>query len=134
MNSRPTQLLDMIGQTIEILGRTFTVDWIDAPKSEDNGKIMVQSDETEIYHIGDRFEAVADVMSEISSELRKEAKRMTIQLSETAEKLLKRIVESRLGSGSGSGLHLMCDCMIEHLIHEEARRLGVTDQDLEAKE
>ena len=79
------------------------------------------------------------------------AERMTIQLSETAEKLLKRIVGSRLGSGSGSGLHLMCDCMIEHLIHEEARRLGVTDcsqsedcshpqgsvledQDLEAKE
>ena len=58
--------------------------------------------------------------------------RMTIQLSETAEKLLKRIVGSRLGSGSGSGLYLMCDCMIEHLIHEEARRLGVTDQDLEA--
>ena len=53
--------------------------------------------------------------------------RMTIQLSETAEKLLKKIVETRLGSGSGSGLHLMCDCMVEHLIHEEARRLGVTD-------
>ena len=60
--------------------------------------------------------------------------RMEIQLSETAEKLLKRIVESRLGSGSGLGLHLMCDCMIEHLIHEEARRLKVTDQDLEVKE
>ena len=61
--------------------------------------------------------------------------RMTIQLSETAEKLLKRIVGSRLGSGSGSGLHLMCDCMIEHLIHEEARRRKVTDEDMkEAKE
>ena len=61
--------------------------------------------------------------------------RMNIQLSETAEILLKRIVESRLGSGSGSGLHLMCDCMVEHLIHEEARRLGgVTDQDLEVSE
>lgn len=59
---------------------------------------------------------------------------MTIKLSKTAEDLLKRIVESRLGSGSGSGLHLMCDCMIEHLIHEEARRLGVTNQDLEGKE
>ena len=52
----------------------------------------------------------------------------TIELSETAEKLLKRIVESRLGSGSGSGLTLMCDCMVEHLIHEEARRLNVTDE------
>ena len=58
----------------------------------------------------------------------------TIELSKTAEILLKRIVESRLGSGSGSGLSLMFDCMVEHLIHEEARRLGITDQDLEAKE
>ena len=69
MNSKPTQLIDMIGKTISILGKTFTIDWIDAPKSEDNGKVMVQSDETEIYHIGDRFETLADVMSEISSEL-----------------------------------------------------------------
>ena len=60
--------------------------------------------------------------------------RMNIQLSETAEILLKRIVESKLGSGSGLGLYLMCDCMIEHLIWEEARRLGVTDQDLEVSE
>ena len=71
MNSRPTQLIDMVGRTISILGKTFTVDWIDAPKSEDNGKVVVQSDETEIYHIGDRNEAVADVISEISSELMK---------------------------------------------------------------
>ena len=51
----------------------------------------------------------------------------TIELSKTSEILLKRIVESRLGSGSGMGLSLMCECMVEHLIHEEARRLGVTD-------
>ena len=57
----------------------------------------------------------------------------TIELSKTAETLLKRIVESRLGSGSGSGLHLMCDCMIEHLIHEEARRLNVIDMKEEKK-
>lgn len=52
---------------------------------------------------------------------------ITIELSKTSEILLKRIVESRLGSGSGSGLSLMCDCMIEHLIHEEARRLNVIE-------
>ena len=57
----------------------------------------------------------------------------TIELSETAEKLLKRIVESRLGSGSGSGLHLMCECMVEHLIQEEARRLNVIDMKEEKK-
>lgn len=52
---------------------------------------------------------------------------ITIELSKTSEILLKRIVESRLGSGSGSGLSLMCDCMIEHLIWEEARRLNVIE-------
>ena len=57
-----------------------------------------------------------------------------VELSENAEILLKRIVGSRLGSGSGLGLSLMCECMVEHLIWEEARRLGVTDQDLEVKE
>ena len=71
MDSRQTTLLDIVGKKISILGKTFTVDWIDAPKSEDNGKIVVQSDETEIYHIGDRDEPLADVMSEISSELMK---------------------------------------------------------------
>ena len=55
---------------------------------------------------------------------------MTIQLSETAEILLKRIVGSRLGSGAGPGLSLMCECMVEHLIHEEARRLGVTEKEV----
>lgn len=69
MNSKQTTLSDMVGKTISIFGKTFTVDWIDAPKSEDDEMIMVQSDETEIYHIGDRFEVLADVMSEISSEL-----------------------------------------------------------------
>lgn len=71
MTDRQTTLSDKVGQTIGILGKTFTVDWIDAPKSEDNGKIMVQSADTEIYHIGDRDEALTDVMSEISIELMK---------------------------------------------------------------
>ena len=57
----------------------------------------------------------------------------TIELSKTAEILLKRIVESRLGSGSGLGLSLMYDCMVEHLIHEEARRLNVIEDMKEEK-
>lgn len=69
MNSRQTTLLDKVGQTIEILGKTFTVDCINAPRQPDNGKIIVLSDETEIYYIGDRNEAFADVMSKISRDL-----------------------------------------------------------------
>ena len=57
----------------------------------------------------------------------------SIELSRTAEILLKRIVELRLGSGSGSGLHLMYECMVEHLIHEEARRLNVIEDMKEEK-
>ena len=57
---------------------------------------------------------------------------MTIQLSKTSEILLKRILDSRFGLGPKS--FMMYDSMIEHLIWEEARRLNVIDQDLEAKE
>ena len=57
----------------------------------------------------------------------------TIELSKTAEILLKRIVGSRLGSGAGLGLSLMCECMVEHLIWEEARRLNVIDDMKEEK-
>ena len=57
----------------------------------------------------------------------------SIELSKTAEILLKRIVETRLGSGSGVGLSLMCECMVEHLIHEEARRLNIIDMKEEKK-
>ena len=57
----------------------------------------------------------------------------TRELSETAERLLKRIVGSRLGSGSGLGLSLMFDCMVEHLIWEEARRLNVIEDMKEEK-
>ena len=56
----------------------------------------------------------------------------TIELSKTAEILLKRIVESRFGEGLGSSMFLN-DSMVEHLIWEEARRLRVMDQDLEAR-
>ena len=61
------------------------------------------------------------------------AEKMTIELSKTAEDLLKRIVESRFGEGSGSSMFLN-DSMVEHLIHEEARRLNVADKELEADE
>ena len=49
-----------------------------------------------------------------------------VELSENAEKLLKRIVDSRFGLGSGSSMFLI-DSMVEHLIIEEARRLKVID-------
>ena len=71
MSNRQTTLSDMVGRTIEILGRTFTVDWIDAPKSEDDGKIMIQSDETDVYYIGDKDESIFEAFMEIHSELRK---------------------------------------------------------------
>ena len=71
MDSRQTTLSDMVGRTIKILGKTFKVDWIDAPKSEDDGKIMIQSDETDVYYIGDKDESIFEAFMVIHSELRK---------------------------------------------------------------
>ena len=68
-------LIDIIGMKIEMDGKTFTADWIDAPKQPDNGKIMIQSDETDVYYVGDKDESIFDAFIEIHSELRKEAKK-----------------------------------------------------------
>ena len=68
-------LIDLIGMKIEMDGKTFTANWIDAPKSKDKGKIMIQSDETDVYYIGDKDESIFDAFIEIHRELRKEAKR-----------------------------------------------------------
>ena len=68
-------LIDIIGMKIEMGGKTFTADWIDAPKSEDDGKIMIQSDGTDAHYVGDKDESIFVAFMEIHSELRKEAKR-----------------------------------------------------------
>lgn len=68
-------LIDIIGMKIEMVGKTFTADWIDAPKQPDNGKIMIQSDETEVYYVGDKDDSIFVAFMEICSEVRKEAKR-----------------------------------------------------------
>ena len=75
MSNRQTILLDMVGKTIEIFGKTFTVDWIDAPGQPDNGKIMVQSADAEIYHIGDKDEKLDVVILMIKIELIRELPR-----------------------------------------------------------
>ena len=54
--------------------------------------------------------------------------RMMIQLSKTAEILLRRILNSRSGVGPKS--FMMYDSMVEHLIIKEARRRKLTDEDM----
>ena len=56
----------------------------------------------------------------------------SIELSETAETLLQRIVDKTFHPGIK--FRAVHESMVEHLIIEEARRLKVTDQDLEAEE
>ena len=55
-----------------------------------------------------------------------------VELSENAEILLQRILDKRFLPGIKS--ITMRESMVEHLIIEEARRLKVIDQDLEADE
>ena len=56
---------------------------------------------------------------------------MMIQLSKTAEILLRRILNSKFGIGPKS--FMMYDSMVEHLIWEEARRLNVIEDMKEEK-
>ena len=125
MSDRQTTLSDMVGRTISILGKTFTVDWIDAPKSEDNRKVMVQSGETEIYHIGDRNEAFADVMSEISGELMRAT--CVVTLDEQITRYARRIAAQVCG---GFADNSTVGGVVDALIIQEAVRRRLTDNDM----
>ena len=115
----------MVGKTIEILGRTFTVDWIDAPKSEDNGKIMVQSADTEIYHIGDRDEPLAEVESEIRHELVKRT--CVVMLDEQITRYARRIAAQVCGGPVDNNT---VGGIVDALIIQEAVRRRLTDNDM----
>ena len=125
MNSRQTTLSNKVGQTIEILGRTFTVDWIDAPKSEDNGKIMVQSADTEIYHIGCLNEPLAEVESEIRHELVKRT--CVVMLDEQITRYARRIAAQVCGGPVDNNT---VGGLVDALIIQEAVRRRLTDNDM----
>ena len=125
MSDRQTTLSDMVGKTIEILGRTFTVDWIDAPRQPDNGKIMVQSADTEIYHIGDREEPLAEVESEIRHELVKAT--CVITLDEQITRYARRITAQVCGVFSDNNT---IGGVVDALIIQEAVRRRLTDNDM----
>ena len=125
MNSRQTTLLDKVGQTIEILGRTFTVDWIDAPRQPDNGKIVVQSADTEIYHIGDRDEPLAEVESEIRHELVKAT--CIVTLDEQITRYVRRIAAQVCGGFADNNT---VGGVVDALIIQEAVRRRLTDNDM----
>ena len=125
MNSRQTTLSDMVGKTIEILGRTFTVDWIAAPRQPDNGKIMVQSADTEIYHIGDRDELLTEVESEIRHEIEKST--CDITLDEQITRYARRIAAQVCGGFADNNT---VGGVVDALIIQEAVRRRLTDSDM----
>lgn len=125
MTDRQTTLSDMVGRTIEILGRTFTVDWIDAPGQPDNGKIMVQSADTEIYHIGCLNELLAEVESEIRHELVKRT--CVVTLDEQITRYARRIAAQICG---GSADNNTIGGIVDALIIQEAVRRRLTDNDM----
>ena len=121
MNSRQTTLSDMVGKTIEILGRTFTVDWIDAPRQ----LIIVQSADTEIYHIGCGEEPLAEVESKIRHELVRAT--CVVTLDEQITRYARRIAAQVCG---GSADNSTVGGIVDALIIQEAVRRRLTDNDM----
>lgn len=125
MNSRQTTLSDMVGQTIEILGRTFTVDWIDAPKQPDNGMIIVKSADSEIYHIGCMNELVAEVESKLRHDLVKAT--CVVTLDEQITRYARRIAAQVCGGFADNNT---VGGVVDALIIQEAVRRRLTDNDM----
>ena len=125
MNSRQTTLSDMVGKTIEILGRTFTVDWIDAPRQPDNGMIIVKSADSEIYHIGYMNELVAEVESVIRHGLVKATCIITLdeQITRYARRIAAQICGGYTDNNTVGGI-------VDALIIQEAVRRRLTDNDM----
>lgn len=125
MTTEQTTLSDMVGKTIEILGRTFTVDWINAPRQPDNGKIIVQSADTEIYHIGCINELLAEVESEIRHELVKAT--CVVTLDEQITRYARRIAAQVCGGFANNNT---VGGVVDALIIQEAVRRRLTDNDM----
>ena len=125
MNSRQTTLSDMVGQTIEILGKTFTVDWIDAPRQPDNGMIIVKSADSEIYHIGCMNELLAEVESKLRHELVKAT--CVVILDEQITRYARRIAAQVCGGFADNNT---VGGVVDALIIQEAVRRRLTDNDM----
>ena len=125
MKSRQTTLSDMVGKTIEILGRTFTVDWIDAPRQPDNGLIIVKSADSEIYHIGYINELVAEVESKLRHKLVKAT--CVVTLDEQITRYARRIAAQVCGGFADNNT---VGGVVDALIIQEAVRRRLTDNDM----
>ena len=125
MSDRQTTLSDMVGRTIEILGRTFTVDWIDAPRQPNNGMIIVKSADSEIYHIGYMNELVAEVESKLRHELVKAT--CVIILDEQITRYARRIAAQICGESADNNT---IGGIVDALIIQEAVRRRLTDNDM----
>ena len=125
MNSKQTTLSDMVGKTIEILGKTFTVDWIDVPRQPDNGMIIVKSADSEIYHIGDRNEPLTEVESKLRHELVKRT--CVVTLDEQITRYARRIAAQVCGGFADNNT---VGGVVDALIIQEAVRRRLTDNDM----
>lgn len=125
MNSRQTTLSDMVGKTISILGKTFTVDWIDAPRQPDNGMIIVKSADSEIYHIGYMNELVTEVESKLRHRLVKAT--CVVTLDEQITRYARRIAAQVCGGYADNNT---VGGMVDALIIQEAVRRRLTDNDM----
>ena len=125
MSDRQTTLSDMVGRTIEILGRTFTVDWIDVPRQPDNGMIIVKSADSEIYHIGYMNELVAEVESKLRHELVKAT--CVVTLDEQITRYARRIAAQVCGGYADNNT---VGGVVDALIIQEAVRRRLTDNDM----
>lgn len=121
MSDRQTTLLDMVGKTIEILGKTFTVDWIDAPGQ----LIIVQSADSEIYHIGCMNELVAEVESKLRHRLVKAT--CVVTLDEQITRYARRIAAQVCGGFADNNT---VGGVMDALIIQEAVRRRLTDNDM----
>lgn len=69
-----TAIKEMVGKTVSLVGKTvpsewgnFTIEWVDG--TAESGKIILQSDDTDVHYVAEPTEDICAVFAALSKEM-----------------------------------------------------------------
>lgn len=62
-----TAIKEMVGKTVSLIGKTFSIEWVDG--TADSGKVILQSDDTDVHYIAEPTENIYAVFAVLSKEM-----------------------------------------------------------------
>lgn len=69
-----TAIKEMVGKTVSLVGKTFSIEWVNftiewVDGTADSGKVILQSDDTDVHYIAEPTENIYAVFAALSKEM-----------------------------------------------------------------